>query len=40
VAELAPIAEEVTNIRIREADACRHANEAEESFTTLAKRVR
>jgi hypothetical protein len=29
----------VANIQIREADACRHTNEAKESFTTLAKKA-
>lgn len=39
VAELAPAAEEVAYLQIREADACRPANKVEESFTALAKRA-
>jgi hypothetical protein len=40
VAELAPIAKEVANLQIREANAHRHANKAKESFVALSKKVR
>jgi hypothetical protein len=40
VTELAPVIEEVASLQIREADAHRHATEAEEKFTALAKRAR
>jgi hypothetical protein len=39
VAELTPTGEEVANLRIREADAHRHADEAEEKFVALAERA-
>jgi hypothetical protein len=40
VAELAPAGEEVANLRIREVNARRHANEAEEKLVALAERLR
>jgi hypothetical protein len=39
VAELALAGEEVASLRIREVDACQHANKAEEKFAALAKRT-
>jgi hypothetical protein len=40
VAELAPTGEEVASLRIREVNARRYANEAEEKLTALAERAR
>jgi hypothetical protein len=40
VAELAPAGQELASLRIREADARQHANEAKEKFATLAERAR
>jgi hypothetical protein len=40
VAKLAPTGEEVASLWIREADALRHANEAEEKLAALAERAR
>jgi hypothetical protein len=40
VAELALASEEVGSLQIREADAHRHANEAEDKFMALAERAR
>jgi 6-phosphofructokinase len=39
VAELTPASEEVASLRIKEADARRHADEAEEKFVALAERA-
>jgi hypothetical protein len=39
VAELTPTTEEVSNIRVREADAHRHTVEAEEKVTALIERA-
>jgi hypothetical protein len=38
VVELAPTGKEVASLQIREANARRHANEAEEKLTALAER--
>jgi hypothetical protein len=39
VAELTPTGEEVANLQIREANAHRHVDEAEEKFAALVERV-
>jgi hypothetical protein len=39
VVELPLASEEVASLRIREADARRHANEAKEKFAALAERA-
>jgi hypothetical protein len=40
VVELTPLAEEAVNLWIREAEACRHADEAEKMFMDLLERSR
>jgi hypothetical protein len=40
VVKLAPTGEEVASLRIKEVNARRHANEAEEKFTALVERAR